>query len=93
MVRSIGDVLRINARYYPNKRAVVDSEKEFTWREIHERSNRLANALIGLGCRKGDRFAILAYNSSEYVESIFACAKAGLIFVPINFRLAPQEIE
>ncbi|UCH08653.1 MAG: AMP-binding protein, partial [Deltaproteobacteria bacterium] len=93
MVRNIGDVLRINAHYYPNKRAVVDSEKEFTWKEVHERSNRLANALIGLGCRKGDRVAILAYNSSEYVESIFACAKAGLIFVPINFRLAPQEIE
>ena len=93
MVRNIGDVLRINAHYYPNKRAIVDSEKEFTWREVNERSNRLANALIGLGCRKGDRVAILAYNSSEYVESIFACAKAGLIFVPINFRLAPQEIE
>jgi long-chain acyl-CoA synthetase len=92
-VRNIGEVLRINAKYYPNKRAVVDAPKEFTWKEVNERANCLANALMGLGCRKGERVALLGYNSSEYVESIFACAKAGLIFVPLNFRLSPPEME
>jgi long-chain acyl-CoA synthetase len=91
-MRSIGEVVRINAKYYPHKKAVVDSPKELTWRELNERANRLANSLLGSGCRKGDRVAILAYNSSEYIESIFACAKAGLIFVPLNFRLSPQEV-
>ena len=92
-MRGIGEVARMNARYYPNKRAIVDSPKEFTWREVNERANRFAHALLSLGCRKGDRVALLTYNSSEYIESIFACAKAGLIFVPLNFRLSAQEME
>ena len=92
-MRNIGEVLRINAKYYPDKRAVVDAHKEFTWKEVNERANCLANALMDLGCRKADRVALLGYNSSEYVESLFACAKAGLIFVPLNFRLSQPEIE
>jgi long-chain acyl-CoA synthetase len=92
-MRTIGEVLRINARYYPNKKALVDFPKEFTWKDIDDRTNRLSNGLIALGCRKGDRVAILAYNSAEFVESVFACAKAGLIFVPLNFRLSPQEMQ
>ena len=92
-MRNIADVLRLNAKYYPNKKAVIDSPKEFTWKEIDIRVNCLANALIGQGCKKGDRVAILAYNSSEYIETIFACAKAGLIFVPLNFRLSAREIK
>ena len=91
-MRNIADVLRINSKYYPNKKAVIDSPKEFTWKEVDDRVNCLANALIGLGCKKGDRVAILAYNASEYIESIFACAKAGLIFVSLNFRLSAREI-
>ncbi|MEJ2724626.1 MAG: long-chain fatty acid--CoA ligase [Deltaproteobacteria bacterium] len=91
-MRGIGDVLRLNAKYYPDKRAVVDSPKELTWRELNERVNRFSNALVGLGCRKGDRIAILAYSSIEYLESIFACAKAGLIYVPLNFRLSVEEL-
>jgi long-chain acyl-CoA synthetase len=83
----------MNARYYPGKRAIVDPPKVFTWKEVNERVNRLAHALIALGCRKGDRVALLTYNSSEYIESIFACAKAGLMYVPLNFRLSPQELE
>lgn len=91
-MRNIADVLRINSKYYPNKKAVIDSPKEFTWQEVDNRVNRFANALIGLGCKQGERIAILAYNASEYIEIIFACAKAGLIFVPLNFRLSPREI-
>jgi long-chain acyl-CoA synthetase len=92
-VRNIGDVARINARYYPDKTAIMDSLKTLTWKMVNERANRLSNALMGLGLKKGDRIAILLYNTSEYLESIFACAKAGLIFVPINFRLSEKEIE
>ena len=92
-MRTLGEIPFLNARYYPNKRAIVSALKEFTWKEVNERVNRLANALIRLDCRKGDRVAILAYNSSEFVESCFACAKTGLIFVPLNFRLSVKEIE
>ena len=64
-MRGVGEIAQFNGMYYPDKRAVVDQEKEFTWREVNERINQLANALTSLGCRAGDRIAILAYNSSE----------------------------
>ena len=88
MMRGVGEIAQFNGMYYPDKRAVVDQEKEFTWREVNERINQLANALTS-----GDRIAILAYNSSEYIECGFATAKVGMAFVPLNFRLSLREIE
>ena len=63
-----------------------------TFRQWNERSCRLANALLGLGLAKGDRVAILAYNCVEWMEIYVALAKAGLVAVPINFRLVGSEI-
>ena len=51
----------------------------------------LANALLGLGLRKGDRVAVLAYNCVEWAEIYAATAKAGLVAVPVNFRLVAAE--
>ena len=53
---------------------------------------RLANGLLGLGLAKGDRVALLAYNCVEWLELYVALARAGLVTVPINFRLTPPEI-
>ena len=53
--------------------------------------NRRANALIGAGLQAGDRVAILAKNSIEYVLLYFAASKAGITVVPLNYRLAPPE--
>ena len=64
-----------------------------TFREWNDRSCRLANALLGLGLRKGDRFAVIAHNRVEWMEIYAAAAKAGLIAVPIMFRLAPLEYQ
>jgi acyl-CoA synthetase (AMP-forming)/AMP-acid ligase II len=80
------------AALQPDKPAARDSHRSLTYRQWHERANRLANALIGLGLRKGDRVAILAYNCIEWMEIYLALGKAGLIAVPINFRLLPEEI-
>src|SRR5262245_8512986 len=76
----------------PDKLAARDSHRSLTYRQWEERANRLANALLGLGLCKGDRVAILAYNCIEWVEIYVALGKAGLIAVPINFRLTPEEI-
>jgi len=64
-----------------------------TFRVWHERACRLANALGGLGLSKGDRVCVLAYNCVEWMEIYAATALAGLIVVPINFRLVGPEIE
>jgi acyl-CoA synthetase (AMP-forming)/AMP-acid ligase II len=63
-----------------------------TFRDWNRRSCRLANALLGFGLGKGDRIAVLAYNCVEWMEIYAATAKAGLITVPINFRLREEEI-
>jgi fatty-acyl-CoA synthase len=76
----------------PAKEAVVDGEKRLSYRELNQRVNRLANALLGLGLRNGDRMAILSYNRVEFIEAIMAAAKLGLILVPLNWRLTAAEL-
>lgn len=66
--------------------------RRFTFRQINERCNRLANALTGLGLAKPQVVAFLCNNRAELVETYFALAKLGLIGIPLNYRLAASEI-
>jgi len=75
-----------------NREALVDGERRLTYRQLNRRVNQLARSLQGMGLKRGDRCAILAYNCLEFVEVIFATAKLGLILVPLNWRLAPAEL-
>ena len=86
---NVGETLRMGAYMYPDKIAVKDSDRSMTYTEVNDRSNRLANALSELGLKKDDKFAIIAFNCIEWVEIYTAAAKAGLVAVPIMFRLAP----
>lgn len=87
------DVVRVNALKYPDKVGAKDLNKAFTFREWNDRSCRLANALADLGMKKGDRFAVLAYNCVEWFDIYAAAAKGGYICVPLMFRLAAGEME
>ena len=89
---TLADAVATHARLTPDKLAVRDSRRSLSFRAWHERANRLANALAGLGLAKGDRVALLAYNCAEWMEIYAALAAAGLVAVPINFRLTPPEI-
>ncbi len=64
-----------------------------TFKQWNARACKLANALLDLGLKKGDRVALLAYNRVEWMELYIALAKAGLVAVPINFRLVTPEIQ
>src|ERR1700730_8701095 len=88
----MGEVLHRYARIFPDKIGARDLERAMTFQEWNARSCRLANALFGLGLAKGDRVAVLAYNCVEWLEIYAATAKAGLVAVPINFRLVGEEI-
>ncbi|MEJ2027855.1 MAG: AMP-binding protein, partial [Limibacillus sp.] len=88
---TLGQVLTAQARLQPDRRAAQDFTRAMTYREWNERACRLANGLLGLGLSKGDRVAVLAYNRIEWAEIYAATAKAGLVAVPINFRLTGQE--
>src|SRR4030065_2627048 len=87
------DVLRVNAFKWPDKIGIKDLYKARTFKEWDDRSCRLANALADMGMKKGDRFAILAYNCVEWMEFYAAAAKGGFICVPLMFRLSAVEME
>jgi acyl-CoA synthetase (AMP-forming)/AMP-acid ligase II len=87
------DVMEWNARVYSGKLAVVAREtgKQWTYDQLNARVNRLCNALLGLGLKKGDRVAVLASDLPEYIE-IASASKAGFVYVPLNWRLQPDEL-
>ncbi|KAB2919024.1 MAG: AMP-binding protein [Hyphomicrobiaceae bacterium] len=89
---NIADALEGCARRFPEKIGARDLEREMTFRLWHQRACRLANALGGIGLVKGDRVCVLAYNCMEWLEIYAATAMAGLIAVPVNFRLVGPEI-
>ena len=89
---TLGQMVGAHARLRPQALGARDLERSMTFLEWNRRSCRLANALLGLGLDRGDRVAVLAYNCVEWAEIYVATAKAGLIAVPVNFRLSPPEI-
>jgi len=93
----IGDYSGRRALYTPDELAVVDAGKSphrnFTYSDLDNRANRLANWLYnGAGIRKGDRVALLAYDGVEYLDVFFACSKLGAIMLPLNWRLHTREL-
>jgi acyl-CoA synthetase (AMP-forming)/AMP-acid ligase II len=89
---TLAESVAAHARTQPRKVGVRDSRRALSYAQWDERASRLANALLGLGLVKGDRVALLAYNTIEWWEIYAALARAGLVAVPINFRLAGPEI-
>lgn len=81
-----------NLESNPDKIALIESDRQYTFREFANRTRRMGNALLNLGLKKGDRVAILSQNSIENAESYFSITCAGLVLVMLNFRLAPKEI-
>src|SRR4029453_1754722 len=89
---SVSDAIAAHATLFPRRTATRDSARTLTFAEWDDRATRLANGLLGLGLVKGDRVALLAYNCVEWMEIYVAMARAGLVAVPINFRLLGPEI-
>lgn len=89
---NLGQVLKVNARKFPNTIALKDRTRQFTYPELNTRVNKLAHSLLQKGLQKGDKVAVLMENSIEIVEIFLATAKTGLVIVPINFRLVGPEV-
>ncbi|MHB1126689.1 MAG: long-chain-fatty-acid--CoA ligase [Bacillota bacterium] len=88
-----GELTAKNARKFGDREALVFNDKRYTWKHLDERVNRLANALANLGVQKNEKVAFLFFNCNEIVECYFSVAKTGAVSVPVNFRLAPREME
>jgi acyl-CoA synthetase (AMP-forming)/AMP-acid ligase II len=89
---TLSEAVAAHARTQPHQCGARDSLRQLSYAQWNERANRLAQAMLGLGLAKGDRVALLAYNTIEWLEIYTALARAGLVAVPINFRLAGPEV-
>ena len=82
-----------HAKAFPAKRAVACEDKTRTWGEFDKRLNRVARALAGMGIGKGDKVAILAANSIEYLETFMGALRAGACVVPLSTMAAADALE
>ncbi len=80
------------ARMTPDRPALVQAGRVTTYAQLEQRSTRLALGLRERGVTRGDRVAFLGLNCVELVETMFAVAKLGAVFLPVNTRLAPPEL-
>jgi long-chain acyl-CoA synthetase len=80
-------------RYFPERTALAASGTRSTFRELHDRVGRIAAGLTKHGFKTGDRLAILLPNGPDYIELVYACARLGVIVVPLNTRLSVSEID
>lgn len=86
------ELLTISSAICPDRDAIVFEGQRVTFGDLADRSNRLANALAGMGTGKGDKVAILQVNCNECIEVYFATAKLGATYVPLNFRAKADEL-
>ncbi|MBS4210912.1 MULTISPECIES: class I adenylate-forming enzyme family protein [Neobacillus] len=85
------ELIKRGAVFFPNHTGVIFEGKKLTFDQVYRNSNRLANALLSLGLKKGDRVAFLLANSLQSVEIDFALLLTGIIRVPLNTRLSENE--
>ncbi|PJK31500.1 acyl-CoA synthetase [Minwuia thermotolerans] len=91
-VKVLGDILRHHAAERGGKTALKFGGREHSYADLDRSTNRVANALRAAGLGKGARIALLAANTDRFFELQFGAAKAGVVLVPVNFRLAPPEV-
>lgn len=87
-----GDMLRRSAARFPDKPAIIDGDREITYRDLDRDANRLANALIAAGIRKGEKVAILSRNRLEYGIAFFGVARSGAVLVNVSILYAAEEL-
>src|SRR5436309_2177265 len=84
--------LEASARRFPEKTALVCDGQRWTYRQLDERANAIAYALITAGVRRSDRIAVYLDNSADAVLSVFAALKAGGVFLVINPSVKPEKL-
>jgi acyl-CoA synthetase (AMP-forming)/AMP-acid ligase II len=89
---NVGDSLTRSAAARPARLAVVDGPRRWTYAEFNAWVNQLAHALAARGYRRGDALGLASANSAEFLAVYFACAKLGLVCVPINLGWRPDEV-
>ena len=89
---NVGDLLGRSAARYPNKEFVCDGERRWSYRDFDAWTNRVAHGLSSLGLKPGEALALMSGNRAEFLAVYFACARLGLVCVPINLLWKQAEI-
>src|ERR1035438_68416 len=76
----------------PGQLAVVDGDRRFSYAEFNGYVNRLAHGLAGLGYQRGTVLALASGNSADFLAVYYACAKIGVVCVPVNLGWRPDEV-
>ncbi|MGW2765781.1 acyl-CoA synthetase [Streptomyces sp. NPDC001275] len=89
---TVDGVLRRSARRTPARVAVEYGERSWTYAELDDAVSRAANVLLGQGLAPGDRVGAYGHNSDAYLIGFLACARAGLVHVPVNQSLTGDDL-
>jgi fatty-acyl-CoA synthase len=84
--------MRRSALRFSSRTALLFADRTWTYRELDDAVSRAAQALLDLGLAKGDRVAAYGKNSDAYLIAFLACARTGLVHVPINYNLVGEEL-
>ena len=89
---TLGRWLADRARTTPDRVAIDYHDRELDYRELDDAATRFASSFVERGLHRGDRVATLTGNTPEHVAIFFACARLGLILVPLSWRLSAPEL-
>lgn len=92
-ISTLADIIRVHGKGRPDQLCMIDGATELTWKDLYERTQRVANGLRALGVGSGDRVAFLEKNSIAHFELLFGAALVNAVCVDVNWRLAPPEVE
>lgn len=87
------DWKRRAVKYYPNKVAVIDGEKKFTYKQFSERTDLLSKALYQVGIREKDHVAVMLPNTHYMLECFYGISQLGAVMVPLNYRISSSDME
>jgi long-chain acyl-CoA synthetase len=89
---NLGHVFDVPLKLQPDAVAVIQDETTLTYRQLDERTSRMANALAALGVRAGDRVALMFGNDWRFLESFFGPMRLGGVSVPLNIRMGDDAL-
>jgi acyl-CoA synthetase (AMP-forming)/AMP-acid ligase II len=86
------EFLEISSAIVPERTAISFDNNQISFQELRTTADRLANVLVKLGVKPGDRVSMLDINSPQVLVIYFACAKLDVIFIPLNYRAKEDEL-
>jgi acyl-CoA synthetase (AMP-forming)/AMP-acid ligase II len=89
---NVGDSLTRSAARFPERPAVVDGARRLSYADLNSWVNRVANGLLAQGYGRGDALALASGNSVEFLVTYYACAKLGVVCVPVNLGWRADEV-